>query len=72
MERGKISMYHKAKGYGFILPHLGGPAVFVHRSTLEPREPAPEPGDEIDFEAVAHVRGYRTTRATLVRARCID
>lgn len=52
-ERGVVSWFNDARGFGFLNPENGGPDVFVHYSGLRADSPHKRrtvfPGDEVTF-----------------------
>ncbi|XP_047003070.1 cold shock domain-containing protein CG9705 [Schistocerca americana] len=47
-ESGKVKMFCRSKGHGFITPNDGGEDIFVHISDVE-GEFVPLPGDEVQY-----------------------
>ena len=46
---GRISRWEEARGFGFVTPDDGGPAVFLHIRAVMPGQGAPQVGDRVDF-----------------------
>lgn len=49
---GTIRWYNVAKGVGFIAPHVPGPNLFVHRTSLAAGYTEPESGESVSYHAV--------------------
>ena len=63
--KGKISEWNDDRGFGFISPAEGGPAVFCHIKAFTERTIRPEPGKIVTYELSKDERGR--PRATLIR-----
>lgn len=68
--KGYIRWFNKQKGYGFIVPHEGGPDIMLHAETVNshfgPRF-CPFEGDDIEVEAIKGDKGWRTVRIVGMR-----
>ena len=54
--QGVVKWFNKRKGFGFITPNNGGPAVFVHRSGIVGRDSLG--GREwVEFDVVQETKG---------------
>lgn len=68
--KGKITSWDDAKGFGFIAPDQGGKEVFCHIKAFAGRNKRPEVGDVVAFSTEKDERGrLRAARATLAGAR---
>jgi uncharacterized membrane protein YsdA (DUF1294 family)/cold shock CspA family protein len=65
---GNLKSWNDEKGFGFILPCLGGPEVFVHISSFQNRSRRPKVGDLVVYEAVKGANGK--IRASSVSFSC--
>jgi cold shock protein len=64
-ERGVVKWYSRAKGYGFITP-VRGPDLFVHKSTLDPEQPALRVGQLVEFARTAAQRGVHAEQVRVL------
>ena len=48
--QGRITRWNDDRGYGFILPNMGGEAVFLHIKALKPRQPRPADDEIVSYE----------------------
>ena len=63
MQSGIVKWFNNAKGYGFIVPEIGGEDVFVHYSTIDGAGfKTLKEGQNVQYEASESPRGVQTTR----------
>jgi len=55
--QGRLTDWDDAKGFGFVMPHGGGPRAFVHISAFERRGRRPVSGDILNYEVVSDAHG---------------
>lgn len=66
-ERGKVTMFHRERGFGFIAPDYGVGNVFVHVRSVRPGEPELHPGDIVEYLANKGPRGLFATEVAVIR-----
>jgi CspA family cold shock protein len=64
--RGVVKWYSRAKGYGFITP-ARGPDLFVHKSALDPDQPALRVGQLVEFSRATTERGVQAERVVVMK-----
>ena len=63
--KGKIIKWHADKAFGFIAPHGGGDAIFIHKTALANRKRLPKILDVISFSVIKDNQGrYCADQAT--------
>jgi uncharacterized membrane protein YsdA (DUF1294 family)/cold shock CspA family protein len=67
--QGRITSWKDEQGFGFITPHGGGPAVFVHISAFRSQGVRPASNDIVTYHLGANEKGPRAEQVALVRAR---
>jgi CspA family cold shock protein len=65
--RGVVKWYSRARGYGFITP-IDGPDLFVHKSALDPEQPALRAGQLVEFGHSVGQRGVQAERVVVLEA----
>jgi CspA family cold shock protein len=63
--RGLVKWYSRARGYGFITP-IDGPDLFVHKSALDPDQPALRAGQLIEFSRTTGERGVQAEQVVVL------
>ena len=65
MATGKVKWFNNAKGYGFILPEVGGEDLFVHYSSIDmDGYKTLAEGMEVEYDVTQGDKGLHTTRVT--------
>lgn len=70
-EQGRLKSWNDAKGFGFIQPDQGGPAVFVHISAMR-GEQRPQPGEQVLFVAGKDQQGRLRAEHMRLPGLCLD
>ena len=60
--QGRITRWNDDRGYGFILPNLGGEEVFLHIKAFKPRQPRPAGDEIVTYELATTPRAGRAQR----------
>ena len=69
MATGKVKWFNNAKGYGFILPEVGGEDLFVHYSSIEmDGYKTLRAGQDVEFEVHEGPKGLHAVNIRAVGA----
>lgn len=77
-QRGQLTSWNDAKGFGFIQPELGGAQVFVHISAMrgeqrpQPGEQRPQPGEQVLFVSGQDRQGRWRAEHMRLPGLCLD
>ena len=57
--RGTVKWFSDPKGYGFIVPDVKGPDIFVHYSEVQStqKHKTLKEGDEVDYDVKENAKG---------------
>ena len=58
--QGTIIRWDNERGFGFVKEEITGTEIFIHISTLNIRNPAPEIGEKIEFETTFNEQKGKT------------
>ena len=64
--QGRITRWNDDRGYGFVLPNLGGEEVFLHIKAFKPRQPRPAGDEIVTYELAYDAKGRPRAAAVAV------
>ena len=64
--QGRITRWNDDRGYGFVLPNLGGEEVFLHIKAFKPRQPRPAGDEIVTYELAYDAKGRSRAAAVAV------
>jgi cold shock CspA family protein len=64
--KGKITQWKDDKGFGFIVPEIGGEKLFFHISSIKNQARRPQVGDAIVYDAVRDAQGRLKAKGVVI------
>jgi cold shock CspA family protein len=64
--KGKITQWKDDKGFGFIVPEIGGEKLFFHISSVKNQARRPQVGDAVLYDAVRDAQGRLKAKGVVI------